>query len=68
MRACSARENAMCSRPATFLNVQSCCYAVKMSLFFSCPFKILQSMIRNYRDISYRTDRLKNKNLFVDEQ
>lgn len=37
MRTYSARENTMCSRPATFLDVQSCCYAVKMSLFFSFP-------------------------------
>lgn len=48
MRAYSARENAMCPRPATFPDVQSCCYAVKMSLFFPSPFKILQSMIKNY--------------------
>lgn len=30
-------KNAMCSRPATSLDVQSCCYAVKMSLFFFLP-------------------------------
>lgn len=75
MKAHSARENAMCSGPGMCLDVQSRCYAFKMSLFFPSPLKFSKAWSRitrlkdgRNRDDSYRTDQLENKNLFVDEQ